>query len=185
MGYKSYVGAIAVVGWNVEQTTTISPSTTGSTLASSPITTGSMSTSSPITTGSLDSLKTSASTPNVVSTSAAPISSDELSTGAKAGIGLGAGLGVIGVIALVVAIWIVLKRRNTSSSAEPTTGAFAPFNQDLIDFQEPPKQQQDVQSSLDEYGGVHELPHEERPPGELPAVQSPIELDANRDKFSR
>lgn len=61
-----------------------------------------------------------------------------------------------------------------------------PHSQDAKHMEDPSKQQQqDVPYQYDQYGGFHELPHEERPPRELPAEQSPVELDASRNKFGR
>lgn len=100
MDTSSTVGAIAIVGWNLAVSTTP--------------------TSTPMTT-TLSSTST-ASTASQTSTSS-PSNSDSsggLSSGAKAGIGVGVAVGAIGVIALIVAIFL-LRRRKEKSVDGPTT----------------------------------------------------------------
>lgn len=88
---KSTVGAIAIVGWNIDLPTPTSTAVTSSQPA----------TSNPIPT----------ETPTDTSNGTSPNPSSSLSTGAKTGIGVGVGVGAIGVIALLVALWMFRRRR--------------------------------------------------------------------------
>lgn len=92
---SSTVGAIGIVGWNLAISTPPPTST--------PMTTTQSSTS---TTASHTSTSTSS-----------PTSSDSggLSSGAKAGIGVGVAVGAIGVIALIVAIFLLRRRKEKSA----------------------------------------------------------------------
>lgn len=98
MEYSSTVGAIAVVGWNIQFSTTP--------------------TSTPMTV-TLSSTSTTSTTSHTSIT--ASKSGGGLSSGAKAGIGIGVGVGAIGVIALVVAIFLFRRRKEKSpdDSAPP------------------------------------------------------------------
>jgi hypothetical protein len=103
----STVGAIAVVGWNINDVSACAPSSTSSEPAS---------TSHTGAQTNPTSTSTSASAPTQT-TSAAPDSG--LSTNAKAGIGIGVALGAIGLAALIGAILIV--RRWKRTAADNTT----------------------------------------------------------------
>lgn len=103
LAHPSTVGAIAIKGWNVnipETTSTSTPTPTSTRATTSISTTGSPSTTA--ATNGLSSENLSASNSG---------SSEELSTGAKAGIGIGAAVGAIGIIALLVALYFFRQKK--------------------------------------------------------------------------
>ncbi|KAL1982509.1 hypothetical protein VTN96DRAFT_1234 [Rasamsonia emersonii] len=146
---SSTVGAIAVVGWNVASPTTTTSSATS--LAS----TGSATSSTVFTTSSAIH---SAAVQTSSSSSVRP--SDNLSTGDKAGIGVGVSLGIIELIAL---LWTVLLLRR--KRAEPTTTNNNNNNN---------------QGTMDTFKGLlppySEVQYHPAPPLELPGQWDPPEL---------
>nr|POF13808.1 hypothetical protein CFP56_02832 [Quercus suber] len=184
---SSFVGAIAIVGWNVQQT--LVPATTTASVATStsiPSTTASTSstssTSASASTKTANRLSTSSSTSTTIQPTSSADSSDSLSAGAKAGIGLGAALGVIGVIALVIAVIILLRRRQSSPDPEPGATAVTYESERKEDFGPPtfvpPEPRYPGYHELSN-NGIHELYHSPDP-HELPAIGSPVELGRNR-----
>ncbi|KAE8151991.1 hypothetical protein BDV25DRAFT_138354 [Aspergillus avenaceus] len=145
---SSTVGAIAVIGWNIEMsisaTTLTASATSTSVIVSIPTSIAtSIQTSiaastqtyiitsvpTPITTSTKASTKTSSSvqtstlqltsdTPNPASNTPSAPDSD-LTTGVKAGIGIGVGVGVLGVVALVVALYLYINRHHSSPAPVP------------------------------------------------------------------
>lgn len=111
---RSTVGAIALVGWNIDSSTATS---TGMTSTK----TGSMTTSTSATASASQTSSGSGS-----SSSNSDSDSGGLSSGAKAGIGIGVGVGGIGVLALLVALWMFRRRK---SSKAPTPDPEPPVTQ--------------------------------------------------------
>ncbi|KAI1851344.1 hypothetical protein JX266_003419 [Neoarthrinium moseri] len=122
------VGAIAVVGWNIKQTT--STTTSSDVLETASILVTDTQGSAPrISSGSIatsteqqatGAIQTSASTDS----QAAPIlgSSGGLSAGSSIGIGVGVAVGFIGIVALLIALYMVRNRRRRlqqSAAADP------------------------------------------------------------------
>lgn len=105
MDSSSTVGAIGIVGWNVQFTPTP--------------------TSTPMT-ASLSSTSTS-QTATSTSPPSSSASSGGLSSGAKAGIGVGVAVGAIGVLALIVAIFLLRRRKDKEVDGKtPPNNAPAP-----------------------------------------------------------
>ncbi|KAF2084082.1 hypothetical protein K490DRAFT_49939 [Saccharata proteae CBS 121410] len=107
MTSSSTVGAIAVVGWNVKRTavTATSSSTSSSTSSTVPA-----QTSSATPTGAAEMISdTATAASSITADSSEPLSST--TTALKAGIGIAVCLGVIGLIALVVAVWLLRRRK--------------------------------------------------------------------------
>lgn len=114
---SSVVGAIAVQGYALAETvSSTSASSASSTFA----------TSAAVTTSK--SLPTSPSSHPSTSSN-----DDELSTGAKAGIGIGAALGFIGIAALIIALVILWRRHKKPPDASTTapSESMPPAEQDL------------------------------------------------------
>ncbi|KAJ5151655.1 hypothetical protein N7492_009950 [Penicillium capsulatum] len=112
MRHRSTVGAIGLVGWNIDYP--IAPSTTM---------TNSMTTSTSGTGPANTDSKDSNHDANVGDSTG-----DGLSSGAKAGIGIGVGVGSVGVIALLVALWMFRRRKSKPSPSTPVTQNPQPTN---------------------------------------------------------
>lgn len=110
----STVGAIAIVGWNVIQTSIPSTSTTSTTIDSSSIlkvsTTNTLLNLPIATAASSDSVSYTSSVISRQSTLTA--SQPALSTGASVGIGLGVAFGFIGAVSLLVSLYLTRRRRH-------------------------------------------------------------------------
>ncbi|XTI91167.1 hypothetical protein V2W45_1414103 [Cenococcum geophilum] len=156
----STVGAIAVKGWNIAlpTVTSSSASTTPST-SSSPTSLTALPTSSPSISPSIS--PSSSSTP-----------SSSLSAGVKAGIGVGVALGVLGLIALISALFL-LRRRKQKTDRDP---------QDAQNGGQPNVAQIPPGDMDYHVSEAHELPAKWVPP-ELASNcehMSPVELDTHR-----
>ncbi|KAI3324154.1 hypothetical protein HD806DRAFT_61599 [Xylariaceae sp. AK1471] len=148
---KSVIGAIAIVGWNINRV----PSSTTRSATSPPSSHPSSSStalSSPKTTS--DSIP-SATAPPVANSSAA--SSSSLSSGTMAGIGVGVALGVIGIVSLLAAAFIMRRRKRRRTTVQQP---------------HPPLQQNSQQQHLQpqQPWQVYELNHE-TPKAELESHQ--------------
>ncbi|KAJ5628946.1 hypothetical protein N7490_011174 [Penicillium lividum] len=130
MSSSSTVGAIAIVGWNVQYVVSVTASATSTSTAISTATSTDTSTSTTLT----DSSTTLSTSSNASETSGSNTGGG-LSVGAKTGIGLGVGLGGIGVIAFIAALWIFARRRKAPKgrtlselpgSTQPTQQAHFP-----------------------------------------------------------
>lgn len=115
---RSTVGAIGLLGWNIDSATATSTSMISSTTNSMTTSTSTTASASQTSDGS-----GSGSSSNSNSNS----DSGGLSSGAKAGIGIGVGVGGIGVIALLVALWMF--RRRKSNKASPPSNPNPPVTQ--------------------------------------------------------
>jgi len=116
---SSNVGAIAVVGFNVARVTS-----TATADSSAGLTTASSDFSSRLSTSSFSDERSSP-------TGTAPSNSssdDGLSTGAKVGIGLGASLGILGIGALILTVFLHrCRRKNRSSERQAAAAPVATF----------------------------------------------------------
>ncbi|KAJ5918617.1 hypothetical protein N7466_010609 [Penicillium verhagenii] len=148
MSSSSTVGAIAIVGWNVQYVVSATASVTSSSIATSASTSTSTSiststataattaTSAATSTSTASTTSTGSSTTHSTSTNTSAISdsttSGGLSVGAKWGIGMGVGVGGIGVVALIAALWIFSRRwkapqgRRVSELPGPTRQQYVP-----------------------------------------------------------
>lgn len=135
----STVGAIAALGWNVAIPTK-TPSSSSTVFNISP-------------------------TSSTVQTSPAP-SSDNLSTGEKAGIGVGVSLGIIGLIALLWTVLLLRRKQQTPSNDNNNNNS----NQGPMDN----NSFNDV--FLRPYSETQYHPANPAPPSELPGQWDPPEL---------
>ncbi|KAJ3574875.1 hypothetical protein NPX13_g4220 [Xylaria arbuscula] len=142
---SSTVGAIAIVGWNIELPTSTSSTTdTTSTLESIPV-----SSSSPHPSSSSPSLSSSPSHSSSQSSSSSK--SHQINQGAIIGIGVGVGLGV-GGIALVLAIVCLMRRRKKKN---------------MVALHQP-RQNYGTATTQQTLGHKHELYGQQMEPHELP-----------------
>ncbi|KAF2764175.1 hypothetical protein EJ03DRAFT_392198 [Teratosphaeria nubilosa] len=164
----STVGAIAVVGWNIAQTTSVSSTSTAS-----------WTTSTPSLTSSPTPTSATSSAPLSIQSTSASSSNDGLPTGTAAGIGVGVAVGAIGAIALIAALLMVRKRRKAQSrDATPAEVGPPGYSDHVYQGQvgiyssEAAKQNQSAQRRS-------ELPGD-RETGELDATTAPVELEGNQ-----
>ncbi|KAL9088718.1 MAG: hypothetical protein Q9165_006027 [Trypethelium subeluteriae] len=160
------VGAVAVVGWNIKGATSPTPSPT---------------TSSSNTASITGALSTNPSIPSP--TQITPNSG--LSSGAKAGIGVGVALGVLGILALFATIFLLRRRRREK---EGTAVVAAQEKDQQVDtrynkYELPDGQMQRAELGNGQMGGGGQnLKGYYRPlaaePSELPANERPIEMDS-------
>ncbi|KAF2135200.1 uncharacterized protein K452DRAFT_281870 [Aplosporella prunicola CBS 121167] len=188
---SSTVGAIAILGWNVQiPMSTAAPSATSAAApstasGSSPASTSTATPHPPQASQSLRGPQTSQdnapSGSQVLgsihtSTSPSPIG---LTTGTKVGIGLGVSLGVIGIIALIVAI-ILLRRHRRPPKDEDTDTAFILSQTETPKaYQTPPVQKPPQYAGLYELSGhnfIRELPNNE-------VEARPVELEASTKRL--
>ncbi|KAI1807001.1 hypothetical protein F4811DRAFT_62427 [Daldinia bambusicola] len=160
---NSYVGAIAIVGWNIEfaKPTTIDDSSKSVTLSSnSTPTSGFTSTSS-----SLQSPSPSSSDP------------PHMSPGVAAGIGLGVGFGVVGIIALLVTLFLMRRRKRKGlaevSQVDQHGGGGILSQQALQELHGKALVKHELPDSQT---GMHELPGGYRTIGQYPGAPGLAEL---------
>ncbi|KAI1361360.1 hypothetical protein F5Y08DRAFT_22980 [Xylaria arbuscula] len=152
---SSVVGAIAIVGWNIEMTTTATTRKTTSGSTSSP--TPSSSTPKSLSpTSTRESSAISSSSPNPAESLSSSRAS-QLSPGAAAGIGVGVGFGVIGAV-LLFGIICVMRRRKRRLVVPP------PAQQGYGSMAAPPPLHELYVAPI-----KHELDHQQAQPQELPA----------------
>ncbi|KAI0147380.1 hypothetical protein GGR57DRAFT_505845 [Xylariaceae sp. FL1272] len=151
---SSYAGAIAIVGWNIEETSTSTTTKSSSTLSSSTHSTSSDANTTASTQSSTshtsNTLSTSTRIPqegNSSSSTPDSTSAASLSPGAKAGIGIGISLGAIGIAALVAALLVSRRRKSKKMSELPAPqGPVHPQQWPLFELnQEPRKAELDSQ----------------------------------------
>ncbi|KAI0518052.1 hypothetical protein F5B22DRAFT_601534 [Xylaria bambusicola] len=107
---SSVVGAIAIVGWNINLATPTEPGTT-SKLTTEP--------SKLISTRESIAVSSSSLAPSISSPSPSSNNSSRISQGAAAGIGVGVGVGVIGIASLLVTLYVMKKRKKRNVVMPP------------------------------------------------------------------
>ncbi|KAK5626092.1 hypothetical protein RRF57_001807 [Xylaria bambusicola] len=107
---SSIVGAIAIVGWNIDLMTPTEPGATTK-----------LTTDSPRPTSTRESIAISSSSLDASTSSPSPFSnnSSHISRGAAAGIGVGVGLGVIGTTSLLLILYVMKKRKRRNIAMSP------------------------------------------------------------------
>lgn len=125
----STVGAIAIVGWNVKQTSVISTTlpSTMSVIKSSSILISSTSTASSSAPTIISAASYATATSSAISDHSTLVASQPaLSTGARVGIGLAVALGVLGAISLLVSLYLTRKRRSKRQDRAWADGTIKP-----------------------------------------------------------
>ncbi|KAI9686851.1 MAG: hypothetical protein M1822_002604 [Bathelium mastoideum] len=162
LDFDSVIVAMAVVGWNVKYTTT-SPTSR----AANPVSAASAGTTT----------SSSAISPSTNTTSPPP---DGLSSGAKAGIGIGVAVGVIGLLALLGAIFLLRRKSKTQTlSREGNNNRWTRHELPAMERQP---------AELSEGGTTHPLggyyksnSTRDEPPVELAAHERPQEMDTDHE----
>ncbi|KAF7194701.1 hypothetical protein HII31_03963 [Pseudocercospora fuligena] len=168
------VGAIAVQGYAISTTVT-STSTPMSSVHSE---------TSPISTDGATSADSSASPTSVaatpfVSNNNNDDNNDDLSTGVKAGIGIGASLGFIGIVALILALVVICRRHNKKHSTPRASGQGMPIEQDSGgEYEVQAVQEHKKVPGCRNDNAWNELPGEANM-RELDAIHPPAELEGN------
>ncbi|KAI9662259.1 MAG: hypothetical protein M1821_008426 [Bathelium mastoideum] len=163
------VGAVAVVGWNIKGATSSTPSST--------------TTSPPSTTASATGdTSTNPSLPSPTQTT----SDSGLSSGAKAGIGVGVAFGVLGILALLATVFLLRRRRRGGNEGAAALAAQEKDQQTDTRYNKyelPDSQTQRAELSDGQVGGGRQNlkgyygPQAEEP-SELPANERPMEMDS-------
>ncbi|KAI0016764.1 hypothetical protein F4780DRAFT_661830 [Xylariomycetidae sp. FL0641] len=137
LSYSSFVGAIAVLGWNIDIAT--STSTTLSTSAQS--------TAQPHQTSLHSNVPSPSSTQQAISSSSTA-HPNSINTGTAVGIGVGLALGVVGIVALAVAMCLMRRRKKRKAETDAVPNAsYQP--QEHISWQPSELQSDGPKSELD------------------------------------
>lgn len=104
-----------------------------------------------------------------------------LSTGAKAGIGVGVSLGVIGIAALIGAFFLVQRRKKSTAASPPSHDDDAPLGKQELHGQSADYKQHGYQTQ-EYYGGegYKEVSHSQIPPSEMGGSNARYELQDTR-----
>ena len=162
----STVGAVAVVGWNIKGATSPTPSPT---------------TSPSNTASATGDTSTNPSLPSPTQTTP----DNGLSSGAKAGIGVGVALGVLGILALLATFFLLRRRRRgkegTAAVAAQEKDQQTDTRYNKYELPNSQIQRAELSDGQVEGGGQH-LKGFYRPqaeePSELPADERPMEMES-------
>ncbi|KAI1384894.1 uncharacterized protein F4822DRAFT_446049 [Hypoxylon trugodes] len=114
---SSTVGAIAIVGWNIQSSTPTPTPTPTSTAISTAMLSPAVILSSPTFTSNFIPTSPSQGSTSSPSPSLSSKNSSQISPGVATGIGVGVGLGVIGMAALLVTLYLMRRRKKNRAEA--------------------------------------------------------------------